>query len=594
MDTKVAAPAHAGSYYIRPQQRRLHDRAVQFEEYFHYAEKTRAEQDSLPAPKTNWASTLLRGSVEDDNQIDHTDDAPGAPFTEKEDERRPSHAQVNLSNRANRIEITDKEWTDASRALRTASAGACFYLITTDILGPYGVGFAMGTLGWGPGIVLYTVFGGLAGYSGYLLYHCFLGLDSYEFPVKNYGDLAFRLFGTIPRQLVNILQALALILILGQVTIQNGQALSQVSQFKLCYVVCPIIFVVLGFFIGQIRTLRNYGLIANLAIWLNLLVIFISMGVMAHSPPNYAISVLGSAGGAVNPDTITPDADGNYPDVIHYNGLPDSGNFVGAINGLMSGVLAYSGAQLFVEFMAEMRRPRDFLKAMWGAQLFIWAVYMIYGCFVYYYQGQYSFSVSYQGVSPYGWQTACNMLGFISGLIAAGLYGNIGIKVLYNNVLMDIFNAPPLTSTVGKILWVIIVPLWWIIAFIIAAAIPDYFGFVSVIAASTLLQFTYSFPPMLALGYDIRRNAMRVSGGGFDAATGQINRNLHGLRYWVNGFFTGGIFQIGINVWHVIYALGSLVLAGLGMYAAIEAMIEAFTETQLNSFSCVSPLDLSG
>lgn len=26
-----------------------------------------------------------------------------------------------------------------------------FYLITTDILGPYGSGFAMGTLGWGPG-----------------------------------------------------------------------------------------------------------------------------------------------------------------------------------------------------------------------------------------------------------------------------------------------------------------------------------------------------------------------------------------------------------------------------------------------------------
>lgn len=26
-----------------------------------------------------------------------------------------------------------------------------FYLITTDILGPYGSGFAMGSLGWGPG-----------------------------------------------------------------------------------------------------------------------------------------------------------------------------------------------------------------------------------------------------------------------------------------------------------------------------------------------------------------------------------------------------------------------------------------------------------
>ena len=48
-----------------------------------------------------------------------------------------------------------------------------FYLITTDILGPYGVGYAMGTLGWGPGIALYTVFGFMAGYSGYLIWHTF-------------------------------------------------------------------------------------------------------------------------------------------------------------------------------------------------------------------------------------------------------------------------------------------------------------------------------------------------------------------------------------------------------------------------------------
>lgn len=48
-------------------------------------------------------------------------------------------------------------------------------------------------------------------------------------------------------------------------------------------------------------------------------------------------------------------------------------------------------------------------------------------CFVYKYQGQYSYQISYQGVSPYGFQTAGNMLAFVSGLIAAALYGNIGI-----------------------------------------------------------------------------------------------------------------------------------------------------------------------
>jgi hypothetical protein len=95
---------------------------------------------------------------------------------------------------------------------------------------------------------------------------------------------------------------------------------------------------------------------------------------------------------------------------------------------------------------------------MWGAQFFIYTVYLIYGCFVYHYQGQYSFAPSYQGVSVYGWQTAGNMITLIAALIAAGLYGNIGIKVLYNNILLDIFNAPPLTTRKGKIIYAAIVP----------------------------------------------------------------------------------------------------------------------------------------
>jgi hypothetical protein len=94
-------------------------------------------------------------------------------------------------------------------------------------------------------------------------------------------------------------------------------------------------------------------------------------------------------------------------------------------------------------------------------------------------QGQYSYYPSYQGVSRYSWQTAGNAITLVAALIAAGLYGNIGIKVFYNNILMEILNAPPLITKGGKILYAIIVPIWWIIAFIIAASIPDYFGFVS-------------------------------------------------------------------------------------------------------------------
>lgn len=179
--------------------------------------------------------------------------------------------------------------------------------------------------------------------------------------------------------------------------------------------------------------------------------------------------------------------------------------------------------------------------------------------------------ISYQGVSVYGWQTAGNMISLISALIAAGLYGNIGIKVFYNNILMDIFSAPPLVTRRGKIYYAAIVPVWWTIAFIIAAAIPDYFGFVSVISASMLLNLTYSLPPLFAVGYDLQNNAYRESEGeGFDPITGKVTRHGTTAQRWMRGFLSGGPLRVMQNAWHVLYFLASLSMCGLGMYAAIE------------------------
>jgi hypothetical protein len=391
-----------------------------------------------------------------------------------------------------------------------------------------------------------------------------MGVDSHEFPARNYGDLAFRAWGTIARHVVNVLQALALLLLLGQVVILFGQNISEMSKYKICYIVCPLIFVIVGFFLTQIRTLRNYGWIANFGFWLNILAIFVSMGAVAHNPPNYAISGLGSVGAVIDPTTITP-VNGVYPPKVHYGGMPTD-NLLGAVNGMLSGVLAYAGLQLFVEFMAEMRRPHDFLKGMFVAQAVIYVAYVVYGCFVYYYQGQYTFNPAYLGTSDYGWQTVGNTLTLLSGLIAAGLYGNIGIKVFYNNVLVDIFKAPLLTEKKGKWIYAAVVPIWWSIAFIIAAAIPAYVYFVSVMSASCLLNLSYTIPPWLALGYDIRR----VTQGTFDPAVGRTRRGMIGIQRYIKGFWQGGALQVAMNIWHVLYFLASLGMCGLGMWAAIQ------------------------
>jgi hypothetical protein len=99
--------------------------------------------------------------------------------------------------------------------------------------------------------------------------------------------------------------------------------------------------------------------------------------------------------------------------------------------------------------------------------------------------------LAYQGVSPYGWQVVGNMLAVTSGLIAATLYGNIGIKVLYNNVFMEFFNSPSLLTKKGKILWACIVPFYWIIAFILAASIPDFFGLTNMTAAICFVVYVF-------------------------------------------------------------------------------------------------------
>jgi hypothetical protein len=117
----------------------------------------------------------------------------------------------------------------------------------------------------------------------------------------------------------------------------------------------------------------------------------------------------------------------------------------------------------------------------------------------------------------------------------------------------------------------------------------DYFGFVSVIAAFCIVQFSYSFPPIIHLAYTMQRNSMTPDSG-FNPTTGQTNSAYRGLlRLW-KGFWADKWY---INVWHVIHAGGALATAGLGAYAAIQGMIEAFKNPQVNSFTCRSPLDLS-
>ena len=136
-------------------------------------------------------------------------------------------------------------------------------------------------MGYGPGVALYTVFGIFSYYSGVLCHQAFLGLDSDRYPLRGFGDLFFRIFGPTARHLVNFGQGLQLLLFVSVLILQNGQAIAQISRGPsgtqhLCFVVCLLIFALAGFGLGQVRTLRRLGWVANAAVWLNVCVIVLT------------------------------------------------------------------------------------------------------------------------------------------------------------------------------------------------------------------------------------------------------------------------------------------------------------------------------
>jgi len=215
--------------------------------------------------------------------------------------------------------------------------------------------------------------------------------------------------------------------------------------------------------------------------------------------------------------------------------------------------------------------------------------YLIYGCFLYGYQGQFTLPLAYQGVSKYGWQTLGNVLALITGIIAAGLYGNIGLKVLYINVVEGWFNGPPLLTTKGRLIWTPLVFVYWSLAFVIGSAIPQVQNISGLIAAICIMQFTYTFPPFFRFAYDVITDAM-VADGQYVPGKGVAHRvdTWRQWSRWRRGLFGG---RVWFKAFNFLVGMAALAMACLGMWGTGKAIQATFAIAGApTSFSCHSPV----
>lgn len=135
-------------------------------------------------------------------------------------------------------------------------------------------------------------------------------------------------------------------------------------------------------------------------------------------------------------------------------------------------------------------------------------------------------------------------------------------------------------------MWVAVVPVYWSLAYVIATAVPNIGDISSLVGAFCIGNFTYTFPALLKLGFDIKKGAM-LPDEHFDEATKTYVRLDGGFKR----FWRGYMKTFWMSSFNIFYFLGSLVVCGMGCYAAIEALISAFGSggTTATHFSCISP-----
>jgi len=195
-------------------------------------------------------------------------------------------------------------------------------------------------------------------------------------------------------------------------------------------------------------------------------------------------------------------------------------------------------------------------------------------------------------VSKYSWQTVGNVLSLVTGTIAAGLYGNIGIKVIYINIVEGVFHGPHFMTRNGRIVWTISVFVYWSLAFVIGAAIPQVGTITGLIGAIAIMQFSYTFPPLLIFGYNVITDAARedhphVPGSG---GKGRIDSWRDWSR-WKRGLFGGPWYTILFKTFNLVLGLAGLATACLGMWGAGEAIKATFQIAgAATSFGCTGPV----
>ncbi|KAJ5933083.1 hypothetical protein N7516_007572 [Penicillium verrucosum] len=394
-----------------------------------------------------------------------------------------------------------------------------FMIAESVSLGVLSLPKTLAQLGLAPALILIIGLGILATYTGFTI-HQFRG----RYPhIQNLADAGEVLFGPFGRELFGLGQLLFSIFIMGSHILTFSVMMNTVTEHGTCTMVFTAVGFVICFVCSLPRTMKNMTYISCLSfasIVTAVIITMVAVGVQNQGGQNLKATI----------DT----------------------DLVQAFSAVTNIVFAYCAHVAFFGLIAEMEEPRDFPKALIMLQTFEIIFYTVAAVVIYYYVGQDVTSPALGSAGPILKKVAYGIA--IPTIIGAGVVnGHIGLKYIYVRLFRgtDRMHKRDLVA-VGS--WVGIALTCWVIAWIIADAIPVFSDLLSLISSLFASWFSYGL----------------------------------GGVYWLHinkGRWFSSPRKIVLTVVNVCIILIGGCMCGLGLYVSGKAIHDTASN---NSFSCAS------
>ncbi|PLB50692.1 hypothetical protein P170DRAFT_406070 [Aspergillus steynii IBT 23096] len=333
----------------------------------------------------------------------------------------------------------------------------------TVSLGVLSLPAAVAGLGLVPAVIILIGLGILATYTGYVI-----GQFKWRYPhISNMADAGEVLAGKFGRELLGIGQMLFLVFIMASHLLTFTIAMNKITNHGTCSIVFGVVGMIVSFICSLPRTLAKMS-------WLSL-VSFISILSAVF------IAMIGV--GILHPgDRVDAVVDTNL-----YNGFTAVTNIV----------FAFSGHAAFFGLAAELKDPRDFPKALCLLQGVDLCLYLIAAVVIYRFGGADVASPALGSASPVVTKVAYG-IALPTIIIAGVINGHIAFKYVYIRIFRGTDRMHK-RDWLAISSWVGIGLFLWILAWIIAEAIPVFSNLLSLITALFASWFTYGLSGMFWL-----------------------------------------------------------------------------------------------